>query len=295
MKIADFLMGWSMKKGFRLRLETKKHRARRHAGSVMRELGRVILLTGAIVAVAVSLLIGYDWVIRSPYLAVRETVVRGCKELTEKEILTLAAIRPSANILAVNPDAIARRIRSNPWIREAFIGREFPGRLVIMVRERTAIALLQREGGLYFLDSDGEPFKQLESDDEANLPVLTGFVSGGRTNESLVKIAIVLLNYLAGSNATPAIGTVSEVHGNETFGLSLFTDTGLCLQLGFDGFESKFQRLTPVMADLDRKNMTAGFLLIDLSDPAKVNVQQRNLLAPSGPAVAADTGKGHRM
>jgi len=103
------------------------------------------------------------------------------------------------------------------------------------------------------------------------------------------------LNYLAGSNGTPAIGTVSEVHGNETFGLSLFTDTGLCLQLGFDGFESKFQRLTPVMADLDRKNMKAGFLLIDLSDPAKVNVQQRNLLAPSGPALKARAGKGHRM
>ena len=41
--------------------------------------------------------------------------------------------------------------------------------------------------------------------------------------------------------------------------------------------------------------MKVGFLLIDLSDPAKVNVQQRNLLAPSGPAVKAGAGKGHRM
>ena len=284
-----------MKKGFRQQLEAKKHRARRHAGGVIRELGRVVLLTGAIAAVAASLLIGYDWIIRSPYLAVRETVVRGCKELTEKEILTLAAVRPSANIFAVNPDAIARRIRSNPWISEVFVGREFPDRLVIVVRERTAVALLQREGGLYLLDRDGAPFKKLESGDEANLPVLTGFVSGGRINEPLVKQSIALLNYLAGSNDTPAIGAVSEVHGNETFGLSLFTDTGLCLQVGFDGFESKFQRLTPVMADLDRKNLKVGFLLIDLSDPAKVNVQQRNILPPAGPSGAARAGKGHRM
>ncbi len=284
-----------MKKDFRLRLEAKKHRVRRHAGGLMRELGRVILLTGAIAAVATALLIGYDWIIRCPYLAVRETVVRGCKELTEKEILALAAVRPSANILAINPVAITRRIRSNPWISEVFIGREFPDRLVIVVRERTAVALLQREGELYLLDSDGAPFKKLESGDEANLPILTGFVSGGRTNEPLVKQSIALLNYLAGSNGTPAIGTVSEIHGNETFGLSLFTDTGLCLQLGFDGFESKFQRLTPVIADLDRKNLKVGFLLIDLSDPAKVNVQQRNLLTPAGPAVTAGAGRGHRM
>jgi len=288
-------MGWSLKKGFRLRLEAKKHRARRRASGIIRELGRVILLTGSIAAVAISLLIGFDWVIRSPYLAVRETVVRGCKELTEKEILTLAAVRPSANILAVNPDAIARRIRSNPWIKEVHIGRELPDRLVIVVRERTAVALLQREGSLSVLDSDGAPFKKLESGDELNLPVLTGVVSGGRINDALVKQSIALLNYLAGANAPPAIGTVSEVHGSETFGLSLFTDTGLCLQLGFDGFESKFQRLAPVMADLDRKNLKVGFLLIDLSDPAKVNVQQRSLLTPAGPAVKPGAGKGHRM
>jgi cell division protein FtsQ len=284
-----------MQKGFRQQLEAKKHRARRNAGGVIRELGRVILLTGAVAAVAAALLIGYDWVIRCPHLAVRETVVRGCKELTEKEILSLASVRPSANILTVNPEAIARRIRSNPWISEVFIGREFPDRLVIAVRERTAVAILQREGALYLLDGDGAPFKKLESGDETNLPVLTGFVSGGRTNEPLVKQSIALLSYLAGSSDRPDIGAVSEVHGNETFGLSLFTDTGLCLQLGFDGFESKFQRLPPVMADLDRKNLKVGFLLIDLSDPAKVNVQQRNLLAPTGPAVTAGTRKGHRM
>jgi cell division protein FtsQ len=284
-----------MKKGFRLQLEAKKHRARRHVGGVLREIGRVILLTGAIAAVTAALLMGYDWIIRCPYFAVRETVVRGCKELTEKEILTLAAIRPSPNILAINPDAIARRIRTNPWIREVFIGRELPDRLVIVVRERTAVALLQHEGGLYLLDSNGAPFKKLEPGDEANLPVLTGFVSGGRTNEALVKKSIALLYYLAGSNGAPAIGAVSEVHGNETFGLSLFTDTGLCLQLGFDGFESKFQRLIPVMADLDRKNLKVGFLLIDLSDPAKINVQQRNLLTPAGPAGTVGARKGHRM
>ena len=284
-----------MKRGFHFQLEARKHRVRRRAGGVILELGQVILLMGAIVVVTTALLTGYDWVLRSPHLAVRETIVRGCKELTEKEILTLAAVRPAANILTVNPDAIARRIRINPWIREVFIGREFPDRLVIVVRERTAVALLQREGGLHIVDSDGTPFKKLETGDEANLPVLTGFVTGGRTNDALVKKSIALLTYLAGPNGIPAIGAVSEVHGNETFGLSLFTDTGLCLQLGFDGYEGKFQRLLPVMADLDRKNLKVGFLLIDLSDPAKINVQQRNLLKPAGPRVAAGAGKGHRM
>lgn len=281
-----------MKRPFHQQLEARKHRLKRRAGEVLREIGRAVLLTGGIAAVTALLLVGYDLTIRSPYFSIRETVVRGCKELTEKEILALAGVRPAANILTLNPDAIARRIRANPWVREVFIGREFPDRLVILVRERKAVALLQADKGLYLLDSEGSPFKKLEPEDELNLPILTGCVKEGRTDEALVKKSLALLSYLAGAADIPAIGGVSEVHGNETFGLSLFTDVGLCLKLGFDGYENKLKRLTPVMADLNRKNLKAGFLLIDLSDPAKINVQQRNILGPEGPA---GTGRGYQI
>ena len=73
---------------------------------------------------------------------------------------------------------------------------------------------------------------------------------------------------------------------------SLFTDTGLCLQLGFDGYESKLKRLIPVMADLDRKNLKTSFLLIDLNDATKINVQQRNILEHAKPVGA---GNRYRM
>jgi cell division protein FtsQ len=281
-----------MKKQFHQQLEARRHRLKRRAGEVLREIGRAVLLTGGVAAVTALLLVGYDLTIRSSYFSIRETVVRGCKELTEKEILALAGVRPAANILTLNPDAIARRIRGNPWVREVSIGREFPDRLVILIRERKAVALLQADKGLYLLDSEGSPFKKLDPEDELNLPILTGYVKEGRTNEALVKKSLALLSYLAGAADIPAIGGVSEVHGNETFGLSLFTDVGLCLKLGFDGYENKLKRLTPVMADLDRKNLKAGFLLIDLSDPTKIDVQQRNIVGPEGPAGA---GRGYRM
>jgi cell division protein FtsQ len=284
-----------MKKPFRLQLEVKKNRLRRRAGEVLREIGRVILLTGVIVLVAATLLIGYDRILLSPHLRVRETVVKGCKELTEREILALAAIRSPSNLLTINRDAIARRIRGNPWVREVFVGREFPDRLVIGVQERKAVALIEKENGLYLVDGGGTPFKRLETGEESDLPVLTGCIRGGILDEALVNKSLALLNDLAGIKNGPEIGIVSEVHGNETFGLSLFTDAGLCLQLGFDGYENKLKHLTPVMADLDRKNLKTGFLLIDLSNPAKINVQRRNILEPAGPKKPAGAGKGFRI
>ena len=284
-----------MKKPFRLQLEVKKNRLRRCAGEALREIGGVIFLTGAIVFVTATLLIGYDQILLSPHLRIRETVVKGCKELTEKDILSLAAVRSPANLLTINRDAVARRIRTNPWVQEVFVGREFPDRLVIWIRERKAVALIEKENGLYLVDGEGSPFKRLETGEESDLPVLTGFIREGIVDEGLVKKSLTLLGDIKGIKGGPEIGMVSEIHGNETFGLSLFTDAGLCLQLGFDGYENKLKRLTPVMADLDRKNLKTGFLLIDLNDPAKINVQRRDILEPVGPKRPAGAGKGFRM
>jgi len=284
-----------MKKPFRLQLEVKKNRLRRCAGEALREIGGVIFLTGAIVFVTATLLIGYDQILLSPHLRIRETVVKGCKEMTEKDILSLAAVRSPANLLTINRDAVARRIRTNPWVQEVFVGREFPDRLVIWIRERKAVALIEKENGLYLVDGEGAPFKRLETGEESDLPVLTGFIREGIVDEGLVKKSLTLLGDIKGIKGGPEIGMVSEIHGNETFGLSLFTDAGLCLQLGFDGYENKLKRLTPVMADLDRKNLKTGFLLIDLNDPAKINVQRRDILEPVGPKRPAGAGKGFRM
>jgi cell division protein FtsQ len=281
-----------MKTPYRVQFEAKKNRMKLRAGDVLREAGRVFMLTGAIVALTALFIAAFDFTLRFPYLGVRETVVRGCKELTEKEILSLAGIRSSPNIFGVNLDAMARRIGANPWIRDVTIGRELPNRLVIVIRERTPVALLEKKKDLFLLDENGTPFKRMEPGEGNDLPVLTGCVREDRIEEPLLKSALSLLKILARTQDFPPIGTVSEIHGNETFGLSLFTDRGLCLQVGFDGYEGKLKRLAPVMEDLDRKNLRSAFLLIDLNDPAKINVERRNILAPAGPA---GKGKGFRM
>jgi len=275
--------------------EARKNRLKRRAGEALREIGRAVLLIGAVVFVTSALLIGYDLILHSPDLRIRETVVKGCRELTEKEILTLASIRSSANLLTINPDAVARRIRANPWVQEVFIGREFPRRLVIVVRERKAVALIERDKGFYLVDGEGTPFKKLETGEESDLPVLTGCARGEILDGELVRKSLALLNDLAGIKDGPEIGKVSEIHGNETFGLSLFAETGLCLKLGFDGYENKLKCLTSVIADLDRKNLRTGFLLIDLSNPEKISVQRRNILEPAGPRKPAGSGKEFRM
>lgn len=284
-----------MNRPLQLKLEVKKNRMRRRAGETLGEIARSISLTGAVVILTAALILGYDQILLSPHLRIKETVVKGCKELTEKDILSLADIRSPSNMLTINEEAITNRVMGNPWVRDVFIGREFPGRLVIWIRERSAVALIEKKEGFYLVDREGAAFKRLEAGEESDLPVLTGCIRDGVVDQEMVKKSLALLSDIEGIKDGPQIGAVSEIHGNETFGLALFTDTGLCLKLGFDGYQNKLRRLTPVMADLDRKNLKAGFLLIDLSNPAKINVQRRNIMEPAGAKRPEGAGKGFRM
>jgi cell division protein FtsQ len=234
---------------------------------------------------------GYSQAMTTTYFGLRETQVRGVKELTEKDVLALADLKPAQNLLAVNADAIRDRVRKSPWIKDVFVGRELPKRLVIEVRERTAIALLKKGDGFYLMDADGLAFKKLETGDESDLPALTGCYRDGRPNEPLLTKAIDLFNYLSTADGLFSIKSIAEVNGDEILGFSIFTDSGLCLRLGFDHYDNKIRRLKPVLTDLEKRNVNLKYVMIDLTDPTKITVQKRYILAPAAPGGPA---KGFR-
>jgi hypothetical protein len=67
------------------------------------------------------------------------------------------------------------------------------------------------------------------------------------------------------------------------------------LQLGFEGYEAKLKSLAVVMADMERKNLKTGFMLIDLTNPEKINVQPRTAVQDEGPALPAIKGEKLRI
>ena len=193
-----------MKKPFRLQLEAKKHRLKRRAGEVLREIGRAILLTGAIAVVTAVLLIGYDWIIRSPYLAHpgdRRSGMQGADRKGDPDPGRHPPVgeHPDASTRTPSPGGSGRIPGSG---RSSSGGNSPTGWSSWSGSGRRSPFSSGREGSTSST-ATGQPFKKLEPGDEANLPVLTGCVSGGRTNEALVKKSLALLNYLAGSRIPP--------------------------------------------------------------------------------------------
>jgi cell division protein FtsQ len=281
-----------MRKAFRRKLETKKYRLKRRGKTILADIVRSILLIVMVMSTGIILIFAFNFAINAPCFRVRETVVRGCREVTEKEIILLGAVSSSQSLLALNEEVIRRRIKANPWIKSVSIGRELPDRLVVKIQERSPIAVIRQDANFYLVDREGIIFKKLGKNDEIDLPVLTGLYKQGKLDEFLLKNARDLLNELSISKSFPSLDNVSEIKGNEASGITVFTDNGLCLMLGIDDYRTKLQRLTPVLEDLEQRQLKGGFLDIDLRNPSKVTVSSKSIPAPKG---ASDPQKEYKI
>lgn len=262
----------------KVNLEARKNRLRRRLiGGLGESLSAVGLLVAATFLSALFIY-AYSVLLSADYLAIKEVSVRGTKELTEQDILTLAKIKPQVNILSVNTEAVAKRISANPWVKQIYVGRELPDRLVLDVRERTPIALVKQGGAFYLMDAGGFVFKKLSKGDEVDLAIVTGVNMQAQSQSVLLADALKLLETLSSADHHAFLGTVSEIHIDEMFGLSILTDKGLHLKLGRDNFAGKLQQLHVVMADLEKRGMKNGHLFVDLADIAKVTVQRKDAL-----------------
>jgi len=273
-------------------LRVRKSRFQRSFRHFLRDFWACTLIIGTTLLLTSSLIYLYSYLLSDPYFRIRETVVRGCREVTEQEVMTLASLYPGQNLFTVSTEKIARRIESNPWIKKAHVGRELPDRLVMEVRERVPLALIEKKQGLQIVDREGVIFKNLGQDDNPDLPILTGCYKNGMLQPKLFKKSLDLLTYLSDTKQAPiSCQNLSEVHSDEIFGLSLITDTGLCLILGFDDYVSKLRSLPAVLEGLEKKNIDMALLHIDLRDPAKITVQSKAKSVPPKTSVA---GKEYR-
>ena len=260
----------------RLGLKAKKNRVRRRLAGMSGDFFTAVGLLITVAVLTTFFVYAYNFLISRSYFEIKEISVRGLKELTEKDVLELADIKPTQNLLAINTDAVIRRVTANQWVRNVYIGKELPNKLVLEVQERNPLALVKQASDFYLMDGEGFVFKKLGKSDEVDLPIFTGIAGKDKTKSPLFLNTLKLLNTISGSGKYTYLGTISEIHIDDVFGLSFISDAGIYLKLGKGDFERKLGQLTLIMADLEKRGMKKGYLCIDLSDESKVTVQRKN-------------------
>ncbi len=258
-------------------ITTKQNRIRRRLNGLSDDFFAASVLLSAAVFLSFLFFYLYGALMSRSYFQIKEISVRGLRELTEKDILTSANIKPAQNLLAVNKDAVIRRICANQWVENIDVGKELPGKLILDVKERTPLALVKNADDFYLMDMKGFVFKRLGKSDEVDLPIITGITEKEQTKSPLVLSTLGLLKTMSRSEKYSYLGTISEINVDDVFGLSVIFDKGLFLRLGKDRFESKLEKLKTVLADLENRGMKNGCLYVDISDDSKVTIKRKNI------------------
>ncbi len=107
-------------------------------------------------------------------LEVREVLVQGRRETARAALLGALGTRRGAPILAFDPDAARTRVEALPWVRRATVQRLLPDTLVVLLEERSPLALWQRDGRFTVIDDTGEEIPGVPPQRFADLLVVVG-------------------------------------------------------------------------------------------------------------------------
>ncbi len=156
-----------------------RERRRRLATPVRRMLALVGVAAGlAIVAAATPAALrlgraGAAW-IRNDVLALRTLSVEGASRVPAAEVATASGLVAGTSLLDVRPEAVAERLRAQPWIADARAMRLPPSRVLLAISEKVprAVVLTSAAGTAWLVDASGEAFAPAAPEDVSGLPHL---------------------------------------------------------------------------------------------------------------------------
>lgn len=201
-------------------------------------------------------------------LKVATLTVQGATPMAEPDIVRASGVYRDQPILGVDLDAMRREVEKVGWVKSARVLRMLPDTIVIVVAQRSTLAVWQHGGHAGVIDSDGRLIPEADASRFSDLPL----VVGEGANEQAAAILPVVRAHPRVMEHLDALVRVDD----RRWDLRL-KDGGL-IQLPATGEDSALIQLD----QLDQKSrlLELGFARIDLRDPELVAVRPRDGPAP---------------
>jgi cell division protein FtsQ len=218
----------------------------------------------------------YGLMLDAPFFQVREVQVEGCETVPRETFLSLIRMEGMPNLFTVRLKDVAQAVEAHPWVEEVGARKIFPGKIVIRVKERKPIAILQLED-LYYIDAKGVIFSRVGDRDGYNYPFLTGLTRdvverNSPESKDLLMKALELLRIVDQDKIAP-LREISEIHMGKSSGIQCFTKAeGMEVRMGWDEFREKLRRVSLIWSDLEKREVAPAS--IDCTDPRKIVVKQ---------------------
>jgi len=200
---------------------------------------------------------------------VGEVVITGNEHLTDEELKSMAGIGRDENLLKVSGRRIASKILESPWIRSVAVRKEFPGRLLIDIRESEPFALLDVKGKLFIVDDRGTMLEKLG---DIAIPFLPVISSNPYREKEAFHEAINLAKAIKNTGLLSRKERI-EIISHKPQEMSVNLD-GIVVKVGEGEYEDKLARLTDIEEEIKGRNISVDY--IDLRFANRVLVSPVN-------------------
>lgn len=127
-------------------------------------------LSASVLILAIAIVWGIGSFARSDTFRVRTVSVSGNAHLSAEQVRRIAAVPSRATMFSLGAGAIEKRLLADAWIASATVNRDFPHGVVIVIKERKPLALVDAGGAnLFLVAGDGYWLGSRSTEDTATL------------------------------------------------------------------------------------------------------------------------------
>lgn len=256
----------------------KKKQERNYSGmaSAFRVISLGLCGAAAIFFLSIVFVFGHDWATQCDYFRAQSVKVEGCSYLTAREVRQAAGITEGVNILSVNLARARLRLMSMGWVAEAEIRREFPGFMIIRIKEHKPAAVINL-GKPFLVNDKAEIFKEADAGQFDHLPVIKGvdysdWQSAEGENNSPGASVMSLLKVCRRHNSIFGNQGIAEITVDPDLGLAVLPKKLPVrqLQMGYGDYEKKIGRLEKIFSHIKNTEPSLVLEKIDLRNPDRI-------------------------
>ena len=185
-------------------------------------LAKFTFLLVGLVCISILFLSLYQYLLSSPYIKMKDVIVKGVDEETKGELIEMLQLNLDESLLAINLDELKQRLEKHPWIRTVQLEKQFPHTLIIQAEKEKPRALVVL-GGIFYMNQWGEIFKELDPVDDSDYPLLTGISNDRMVRETQLKLAVNMLMLLEQEKGPISLKEISEIHFNKDENVSFYS------------------------------------------------------------------------
>ncbi|HHB76477.1 MAG TPA: FtsQ-type POTRA domain-containing protein [Desulfobulbus sp.] len=212
--------------------------------------------------------LSYQCLVRSDIFRLTEVSVTGNRKISRRQLIEKTGLTRGTNLFVFDVKAAEKRADELAWADQVDIHIFWPSRVVVTVRERQPLALVNLAGDkgrrLFYVEGDGAVFSPVQPGQDNDFPVITGELTtlgleGDHISTgTIASKALEFLHLAARGNAILPVQAISEIHVNADLGLIVYlVDRPFPIYVGTKRIRTKYYRLVKILERLYRKKKIA--------------------------------------